>query len=70
LVSHGIELDDETLIADLEFLRDLELIELVGESSGGHYILAIPLMGAWIERHQDFAAIKSRARAETEGENA
>ena len=69
LVSHGIELDDETLVADLEFLRDLELVELVGESSGGHYVLAIPLMGAWIERHQDFAAIKCRARAEREGQD-
>jgi len=69
LVSHGIEVDDETLIADLEFLRDLELIDLVGEPSGGHYVLSIPLMGMWIEKHQDFSAIRSRGRAETEDQH-
>jgi len=68
-VSHGIEVDDETLIADLEFLRDLELIDLVGEPSGGHYVLSIPLMGMWIEKHQDFSAIRSRGRAETEDQH-
>jgi len=66
LLTHGIEVDDETLIADLEFLRDLELIELVGNVSGGHYTLAIPLMGIWIEKQQDFAAVLSKARLETE----
>jgi len=66
LFSHGIEVSDETLIEDLEFLRELELIKLVGETGGGHYVLAIPLMGAWIEKQQDFAAVKSKARLETE----
>jgi len=66
LGSQGIEVDDDMLIADLEFLRELELITLVGESSGGHYVMNIPLMGRWIERQQDFAAVKSRARSETE----
>jgi type I restriction enzyme M protein len=65
LASHAIEVDDETLIADLEFLRELELIELVGEFSDGHYVLAIPLMGTWIEKQQDFAAVMSKARSET-----
>jgi len=69
LFSHGIEVSDETLIEDLEFLRELELIELVGEASGGHYVLAIPLMGTWIEKQQDFAAIKSKARLETEDQH-
>lgn len=66
LFSHGIEVSDETLIEDLEFLRELELIELVGETGGGHYVLAIPLMGTWIEKQQDFEAVKSKARLETE----
>jgi len=61
--------DDETLIADLEFLRELELIELFGNVSGGHYTLAIPLMGIWIEKQQDFAAILSKARLETEDQH-
>jgi len=66
LIDHGIEVGDEDLIADLEFLRELELIDLIGETSGAHYVLTIPLMGIWIEKHQDFAALKTKARLETE----
>lgn len=66
LISYGIEIDDETLISDLEFLRELEVIQLTGQSEGGHYNLSIPLMGTWIETQQDFAAIKRKARLETE----
>jgi len=69
LFGYGIEVSDETLIEDLEFLRELELIELVGEASGGQYVLAIPLMGTWIENQQDFAALKSKARLETEDQH-
>jgi type I restriction enzyme M protein len=69
LLSHGVEVDDETLIADLEFLRELELVDLVGESGGGHYVLAIPLMGTWIEKEQDFAALMGKARSETEDQH-
>ena len=69
LFKYGVHVDDETLIADLEFLRELELIDLVGEASGGHYVLAIPLMGVWIEKHHDFAVILSKARSETEDMN-
>jgi type I restriction enzyme M protein len=69
LLDHGIEISEETLIADLEYLRELELIELVGEASGGHYVLAIPLMGTWIEKHQDFTAIKRKAKMETEDQH-
>ena len=69
LFSHGIEIRDETLIADLEYLRELELIKLVDEDSAGNYILAIPLMGTWIDKQQDFAAIKRKARLETEDQH-
>jgi len=69
LFAHGLEVDDETLITDLEFLRELELIELIGKDSGGHYTLAIPLMGVWIEKQQDFAAVLSKARLETEDQH-
>ncbi len=62
LVSYGIEVDDEKIIADLEFLQELELIDRIGES----YTLSIPLMGTWIERQQDFAVLKSKASSETE----
>jgi len=66
LISYGIEVDDESLIADIEFLRELELIELVGDTGGGYYVLSIPLMGSWIKKQQDFAAVLSNARSETE----
>lgn len=69
LITYGIEVNDETLIADLEFLRELELIELVGELGGGHYVLSIPLMGTWIEKQQDFAALLSKAGLETEDQH-
>lgn len=69
LLSYGVEIDDDALIADLTSLRELELIKLIGESSGGHYELAIPLMGTWIEKQQDFVALVSKARLETEDHN-
>jgi type I restriction enzyme M protein len=69
LLSHGVEVDDDALISDLTSLRELELIKLIGESSGGHYELAIPLMGTWIEKQQDFVALASKARLETEDHN-
>jgi len=69
LLSHGIEIRDETLIADLEYLRELELIKLVDGAGAGNYILSIPLMGTWIEKQQDFAAIKRKARLETEDQH-
>ena len=69
LASFGVEIREETLISDLECLRELELVELHGELSGAHYTLSIPMMGDWIEKQQDFEALKSRARAEIEDTN-
>jgi len=66
LLRYGIEVGDESLIGDLEVLRQLELVKLVGSITGGRYTLAIPLMGTWIERQQDMAVVLSRARLETE----
>lgn len=69
LLNYGIEISDDRLIADLEFLRELELIEFVGDSGGGHYELAIPMMGIWIEKEKDFTAVLARARLETEDQH-
>lgn len=66
LASHGIEIRDETLIADLEHLQELELVKLVDGTSSGNYILSIPLMGIWIEKQHDFAALKRKARLDAE----
>ena len=39
---------------DLEFLRELELLELQESGRGSAYRLAVPLMAAWIRRNIDF----------------
>ena len=62
----GVELREEIVIADLEYLRELELVDLHGESSGTYYTLTIPMMGQWLESQQDYDILRSRARAEAE----
>jgi type I restriction enzyme M protein len=69
LSRHGLEISDESLIVDLEFLRELELIDLVGKSGSGYYVLSIPLMGRWIDSQHDFAVLQKKARMETEDYN-
>jgi type I restriction enzyme M protein len=67
LLNAGIEASDDDIIADLEYLQELELIELAGESTGKFYRLAIPLMGIWIDKQRDMDAVLSRAKTESEG---
>ncbi|REJ90690.1 MAG: hypothetical protein DWQ35_15940 [Planctomycetota bacterium] len=62
----GVELREEIVIADLEYLRELELVDLHGESSGAWYSLTIPMMGQWLDSQQDYEVLRSRARAEAE----
>lgn len=62
----GVELREEVIIADLENLRELELVDLHGESSGAYYTLTIPMMGQWLDSQQDYEILRSRARAEAE----
>ena len=66
LEAAGIELREELVISDLEYLRELELVELHGESTGAYYTLAIPMMGQWLDSQQDYEVLRSRARAEAE----
>jgi type I restriction enzyme M protein len=66
LLAHAVNVTEDMLIEDLDFLRELELIVLLGQSSGAHYKLMIPMMGHWIERQHDFDALKRRARVENE----
>ena len=70
LSQRGVEVSNELLDADLDALRELELVDLVGKIGDGHYQLTIPLMGAWIEQQQDYEVVLSRAQAESEEENA
>ncbi len=62
----GVELREEVVIADLEYLRELELVDLHGESSGAYYTLTIPMMGQWLDSQQDYEVLRCRARAEAE----
>ncbi|MCD0458674.1 N-6 DNA methylase [Roseiconus lacunae] len=62
----GVELPEELLIADLEELIELELVDRNGESSSTHYSLSIPMMGQWIDSQQDSDMLRSRARGEAE----
>lgn len=68
LATEGIELSDDALIADLDALRELDLIDFHGSQGTGHYELAIPLMGIWIDRQRDVEAVLMKARNETEEE--
>ena len=44
----------DALGEDIEFLRELELLELVPGAGRSDYRLGIPLMANWIRRHTDF----------------
>lgn len=64
---HGVHLHrGERLGDDLEFLRELEMLELRGTRAGSAYQLAIPLMAAWIGRNEDFENQRRRAVEEFE----
>ena len=58
---HGDRLGD-----DLEFLRELELLELQDTARGSAYMLAVPLMAAWIQRNIDFEDQRQQAVRESE----
>ncbi|TWT80648.1 putative type I restriction enzymeP M protein [Planctomycetes bacterium CA13] len=62
----GVEVREETLMEDLEYLRELELIDLNSESGGASYTLAIPMMGQWLDLQQDYEVLRSRARGDVE----
>ena len=51
---------------DLDYLRELELIELDKGYRGGTYRIAVPLLGMWIRTSIDFDGTKVRAREEAE----
>ena len=65
----GVDVDEQGVMNDLDFLRDLEVLDKGDEASGGAYTLTIPLMGQWIDRQQDFEILVARACAQTEDEH-
>ena len=70
LAQAGVDIEDEALAADLDYLRELELIGFSGAIGDGQYRLAIPLMADWIEQRRDANVVSSRARSEAEEESA
>lgn len=69
LIQEGVEADDDALAADLASLRELELIDFVGDHGAGTYRLTVPLMADWIARQRDFHVVLRAARTQTEDEN-
>ena len=67
LEGFGIALPSgERLGEDLDFLRELELLELNNAGQGSVYTLAVPLMGDWIRRNIDFEDQRRQAVGENE----
>ena len=56
----------ESLGDDLEFLRELELLELQDSPRGSAYMLAVPLMANWIGHNVDFEHQRRQAVRERE----
>ncbi len=67
LEAAGVHVDLDSQIGDdLEYLRELELIEFDKAYRGGTYRIAVPLLGMWIRTSIDFDGAKARAREEAE----
>ncbi|MBK6689478.1 MAG: N-6 DNA methylase [Deltaproteobacteria bacterium] len=67
LESAGVHVDLDSQIGDdLEYLRELELIEFDKSYRGGTYRIAIPLLGMWIRMSIDFDGAAARAREEAQ----
>jgi len=69
ILQQGVEVGDESLAADLEYLRELDLISLTTDRGSARYRLAIPLMADWIDQQQDEEVVRRRAIAEAEEED-
>ena len=54
------------LKADLEELRELEVISLEKEQDSTYYRMAVPLFGMWLQRHVDCRSHLEAARVEEE----
>jgi hypothetical protein len=51
---------------DLEWLRELELLDLDKSYRGGTYRISVPLLGTWIRESIDFDDVLTRAREEAQ----
>jgi type I restriction enzyme M protein len=51
----------ERLGDDIEFLRELELLDLDSQATVTAYRIAVPLLGEWIHRNVDFDDLRQKA---------
>lgn len=65
LLQEGLQFSDQALTRDLRLLQDLELVDFKN-SDGGRYTLTIPLMGRWLDFHEDYQALHAKAKTEQE----
>ncbi len=54
LDQEGIAVSPKALLADLDSLVELELLDTNDRGSGPEYRIAIPLFARWMRRHKDF----------------
>lgn len=67
LEEHGVALPrGDRVGVDLEFLRELELLDLHSTTRGSAYTLAVPLIADWIRQNIDFEDQRRKAVRESE----
>jgi type I restriction enzyme M protein len=67
LEEHGVRGSRDSAVGnDLDYLRELELVEFDKSYRGGTYRIAVPLLGLWIRTSIDFDDAVARAREEAE----
>ncbi|MCA9630364.1 MAG: ATP-binding protein, partial [Myxococcales bacterium] len=67
LEGHGVRVARESHLGDdLEYLRELELVEFDKAYRGGTYRVAVPLLGMWIRMSIDLDDAVARAREEAQ----
>jgi hypothetical protein len=67
LEEYGVRVSRDSAVGnDLDYLRELELVEFDKSYRGGTYRIAVPLLGLWIRTSIDFDDAVARAREEAE----
>lgn len=66
LEEEGVEIRADSLADAIDELVEAEVMEKVGTGTDVFYRLAIPLLGLWIDEHQDYSAVRAQARYESE----
>ena len=63
--ARGVHVARQSLLGDdLEYLRELELVDFDKSYRGGTYRITVPLLGMWIQASIDFEDSVARAKEE------